>query len=92
MELFTETREIKDKKTKEVFEAIVSNWPANPVEVAGALDDEGKVKTLSAKYLYHFKKLEKLNKIQMKKLGNTYIAWPSDVEKIRVAHEILRDD
>jgi hypothetical protein len=78
------------QSTAGVFEVISKNWPTNPLEVAEALNDEGKDKSLSAKYLYHFKKLHKLKLVRMKKIGNTYIAWPTEVEKLRVIKEILK--
>jgi hypothetical protein len=31
-----------------------------------------------------------LDLIEMKKTGNTYIAWPMDMEKLRVIHEMLK--
>jgi hypothetical protein len=76
--------------TAKVFRVIHSKWPVNPNEVAEIMGDNGKAKTLSAKYLYHFKKLAKKELIHMKKVGNTYIAWPAEIEKLRVIHELLR--
>jgi len=87
------TLEEKIKKlsisTARVFEVISKNWPTNPLEVAKFLGDNGDEKSLSAKYLYHFKKLYKLKLIRMKKIGNTYIAWPLEIEKLRVVKEVL---
>lgn len=73
-----------------VLEAIKASWPANPLEVAEFLNDQGNQKSLSAKYIYHFKKLKKAGLIMMKKVGNTYIAWPVEVEKLRLANEVLK--
>jgi hypothetical protein len=73
-----------------VYEAIKANWPANPLEVAEFLNDEGSQKSLSAKYLYHFKKLKKAGLIMVKKIGNTYVAWPMEIEKLRLANEMLK--
>ena len=72
------------KSTANVFNIICSKWPINPVEVADVLGDDGKIKSLSAKYLYHFKKLKRSGHIIMKRVGNTYIAWPTEVEKWRL--------
>ena len=74
-----------------VFEAIISRWPTNPLGVAEELGVKGNIKSLSSRYLYHFKKLKKLGLIDMKKLGNTYVAWPVEVDKIRFLHDFLRD-
>lgn len=76
--------------TAKVFEIIHSRWPTNPLEVAEVLGEKGKEKTLSAKYLYHFRKLKEIGLIDMKKVGNTYIAWPTEIEKLRVVHELLK--
>ncbi len=73
-----------------VFEAVHSKWPINPMEVAEILEDRGKAKSLSAKYVYHFKKLNDKGLIRLKKMGNTYVAWPTDIEKLRVIHELIR--
>ncbi|MBI2675438.1 MAG: hypothetical protein HYX24_03200 [Candidatus Aenigmarchaeota archaeon] len=70
--------------------AIGSRWPANSNDIAKELGEDGNAKAASAKYLYHFKKLERLDLIQMKRMGNTYVAWPTDIEKLRVIHEMVR--
>jgi len=79
------------RQTKNVFDVITSKWPANPLEVAQELGETGATKSISAKYLYHFKKLKDIGLINMKKIGNTYIAWPNDMEKLRLIHELLRE-
>jgi hypothetical protein len=76
--------------TLKVFKTICSKWPMNPLEVAKELGENGKSKTLSAKYLYHFRKLKAIDLIEMKRVGNTYIAWPIDIEKLRLIHELIR--
>ena len=91
LSIFKEEKIAKlDKTSEKVFKAIHSSWPANPLDIAKVLGDKGKDKTLSAKYLYHFKKLAEKELIQLKKTGNTYIAWPIEIEKIRVIQELIR--
>lgn len=95
MEVFHTDEQEKVKKemgefTLHVFKIICDKWPTNPLEIAKELGDKGKIKSLSAKYLYHLRKLEKAKLIRMKRIGNTYIAWPIDMEKIRMAHDLLR--
>lgn len=75
--------------TAAVLNVVRSSWPVNPLGVAKALNDNGDPKTLSAKYLYHFRKLHELKLIRMKRIGNTYIAWPIEVEKLRLIREML---
>ncbi len=76
--------------SRNVLEVIHRSWPVNPLDVANELGEAGKNKTLSSKYLYHFRKLKDKELIQVKKTGNTYVAWPIDMEKLRVIHEMLR--
>jgi hypothetical protein len=86
--------EPKNKKlsrvSSRVYQAVLSRWPINPLEVAEALGDEGNPKSLSAKYLYHLKTLNKKKLIVIKKLGNTYVAWPNEIEKLRLIHELIK--
>lgn len=76
--------------TKNVLDVICKEWPANPFDVGRHLGENGKNKTISSKYLYHFRKLKQLELIEIKRTGNTYVAWPMDMEKLRVIHEMLR--
>ena len=75
--------------TLKILERINIDWPTNPLDIAKQIGDTGSVKSLSSRYLYHLKKLHNLELINMKKIGNTYIAWPIDMEKLRVIHELL---
>ena len=61
--------------TKDVLEVISAQWPVNPLEVARALGENGKGKTMSSKYLYHFRKLRQMELIEMKRTakGSTEI-------------------
>jgi hypothetical protein len=91
-ELFKKAKKERiSEQTRRVLEVICEKWPANPLEVAKELGENGKSKSLSAKYLYQFRRLKEMDLIHMKKTGNTYIAWPIDMEKLRMIHELLRD-
>ncbi len=79
------------ESTLKVFKLICSKWPLNPLGVAKEFGEKGKSKTLSAKYLYHFRKLKQMDLIEIKKLGNTYVVWPIDIEKLRLIHELLSE-
>jgi len=78
------------KSTAAVFDMIEKKWPTNPLEVAYSFTDKGDQKSLSARYLYHFKKLYNMKLIRMKKIGNTYVAWPTEVEKLRIMKEVFK--
>ena len=93
--IFKEEEELKkelSEKTRKVFEIIVENWPTNPTEIAemnGENINEENRKSMSSKYLYHVKKLFEKDLIHMKKIGNTYVAWPKEIEKLRTFRELL---
>jgi len=89
-ELFGKEKKEISEFSLRVLEVIKEKWPTNPLEVAKIFNDKGNMKALSARYLYHFRKLKKLDLIDMKKIGNTYIAWPVDIEKLRVIHEMMK--
>lgn len=89
--LFAEEATELKEPTSQILNTIKEKWPTNPLEVAKELGDSGKPKTLSAKYLYHFKKLHSLELIHLKKVGNTHIAWPADIEKLRLVHEMVSE-
>jgi hypothetical protein len=76
--------------SRDVLDVICKEWPVNPLDVAVSLGEKGSNKTLSSKYLYHFRKLKQMELIEMKRTGNTYIAWPMDMEKLRIIHEMLK--
>ncbi len=88
--LFAKKKYRISSSTLKVLKAISNRWPANSNDIAKELGEDGNAKAVSAKYLYHFKKLEKLELIQMKRMGNTYVVWPTDIEKLRVIHEMVR--
>jgi len=79
------------EKSMRVLEAIRHNWPTNPYEVAGRMGERGDLKHLSARLLYHFRRLNDGGYIMMKKIGNTFVVWPADIEKLRIIHELVRE-
>lgn len=71
------------KTAKRVLELVNSHWPLNPMKAAELLGDKKNLKTSSSKYLYHFRRLSKAGLIEMERMGNTYVAWPKDLERMR---------
>jgi predicted transcriptional regulator len=83
---------IRDK----VMVVIEKNWPVSVTEIAENLGifkkgmNEKKRKAAIGKIIYHIRKLEESDKIMTKKIGQTVIIWPYDVDKIRVLHELIK--
>jgi len=71
-------------------------WPVSVTEIARHLGifkkgmNEKKRKAAVGKIIYHVKKLKEGDKIRTKKIGQTVIIWPHEIEKLRVVHEMLR--
>jgi hypothetical protein len=85
-----------EKLRNEIMFVIEENWPISVTEIAKKLGifkkgmDEKKRKASIGKIGYHVKKLKEEEKILTKKIGQTVIIWPTDIEKIRVIHEMMR--
>jgi len=75
---------------------IENNWPVSVTEIAGHLGifkkgmNEKKRKAAVGKVIYHIKKLKEQEKIRTKKIGQTVIIWPTEIEKLRFVHEMMR--
>jgi hypothetical protein len=84
--------ELKDK----IMIIIEKEWPVSVTEIAERLGifkrgmNEKKRKAAVGKIIYHVKKLKESDKIRIKKIGQTVIIWPHDIEKLRVLHEMLK--
>jgi predicted transcriptional regulator len=87
-----------EKLRDEIIMVIDKNWPVSVTEVAEHLGifkkgmNERKRKAAIGKIIYHVKKLKEMKKIRTKKIGQTVIIWPNDIEKLRVVHEMLREE
>ncbi len=85
-----------EKPRDEIMVVIEEHWPVSVTEIAKHLGifkkgmHEKKRKASVGKILYHIKKLKENEKIRTKKIGQTVIIWPHDIEKLRVVHEMLR--
>ncbi|MFH1474085.1 MAG: hypothetical protein ABIE55_04320 [Candidatus Aenigmatarchaeota archaeon] len=79
-----------------ILEVVEKEWPVSITEIARHLGlykksmDERKRKTAVAKVVYHVRKLEKEEKVRTKKIGQTIIIWPLEIEKLRLIHEMIR--
>ena len=81
---------MKKKLRDQVFEIINQNWPIHPSGICKILNLELNVSNIS-KISYHYGILKKEGKIHTKRVDRALVAWPVGIEKIRVAHELIRD-
>ena len=84
------------KMRDKIMLIIEDHWPVSVTEISTRLGifkrgmDEKKRKAAIGKISYHVKKLREMDKIKTKKIGQTVVVWPHEIEKLRVVHEILR--
>ncbi|MBI2005481.1 MAG: hypothetical protein HYS80_01840 [Candidatus Aenigmarchaeota archaeon] len=81
----------KKQKTRHIIlEIIEKEWPVNVSIVSGKLKHLNGTSFTVANVKYHFDQLHKYKKIRTKKIGRNLVAWPSEIEKLRIIHELLR--
>ncbi|MCW1296915.1 MAG: hypothetical protein OH319_04510 [Candidatus Parvarchaeota archaeon] len=77
-----------------IMDLISRNWPIHVTEVAQGLGlikgdpIEDKISINLVKY--HFDQLAREDKIKVKKIGRCLVAWPTEVEKLRVVHDLIK--
>jgi predicted transcriptional regulator len=74
---------------KNIMELVEHHWPVHIkelVRVLGLEMNNSNIKKIS----YHIKELERCEKIRTKRIGKALIAWPHDMEKLRVIYELIR--
>ena len=74
-----------------VLKAIEDDWPIHTKELASKLGLEPNNSSIK-KISYHVQRLEKEGKVRTKRIGLALTAWPMEMEKLRVIHEMLRED
>ena len=74
-----------------ILKAIEDQWPAHTKELAQALGLEPNNSNIK-KVSYHMQQLEKQGKIRTKRIGLALTAWPTEMEKLRIIHEMMRED
>ncbi len=78
------------KLNSEVYKLIRENWPIHPSDVCRKLNLELNISNIS-KIKYHFDVLRKKNRINTKKIDRALVAWPTDMERLRVMHDFMRE-
>ena len=77
--------------TEKVYEIICRKWPIHPSDVCRELKMNLNSSNIS-KIKYHFDLLRKKNRIRTKKVDRALVAWPLQIEKIRVMQELIKED
>jgi len=84
-----------EKIRDEIMTIVEKEWPVSVTEIAERLGIfkrgmiEKKRKAVIGKIIYHVKKLKDEEKIDTKKIGQTVIIWPFEINKLRFLHDML---
>jgi predicted transcriptional regulator len=74
---------------EEVLGVIDGSWPTHIKEIVRNLGfevDNSNIKKIS----YHVAELKKQEKVQVKRVGKALVVWPTEIEKLRAIHELLK--
>ena len=72
-----------------VLEIIEGTWPTHIKEIVRGLGyetDNSNIKKVS----YHVNELRRQEKVQVKRMGKALVVWPTEIEKLRTIHELLK--
>ena len=79
-----------DKELRQsIFNIIHQHWPVHASGICRQLGIEASVSNIS-KVIYHVRKLEKADDVHVKKVDRALVAWPREIERLRVIHELIR--
>ena len=74
---------------KNIMELVEHHWPVHIKELVRSLGLEMNNSNIK-KISYHIKELEKKEKLRTKRIGKALIAWPHDMERLRIIYELIR--
>ena len=74
---------------QDILERIESNWPTHIKEIIRDLGFEVD-NTNIKKFSYHIRKLEQAERVRVKRIGRALVTWPTEMEKLRMIHELLK--
>ncbi|MFO7710354.1 MAG: hypothetical protein R6V53_01165 [Candidatus Woesearchaeota archaeon] len=76
--------------TNKVLETIIKQWPIHPSGICRHLNIEVTASNIS-KINYHFRVLEEKGFIHTKQIDRAVVAWPAEIDKIRMVHQMIQD-
>ncbi len=73
-----------------VLQVIENDWPVSVTHVVEKLNELSGSRFSLQSVKYHFDSLAKNGGIHTKKIGRNLVAWPAEIEKLRMIQELLR--
>lgn len=81
-----ERKELREK----IFEIISNKWPTYVRGVIEELGWDREDISNVTKVKYHFDQLAREGRIRVKRIDRALVAWPADVERLRVVHDFIK--
>lgn len=85
-----------DLTSQKIYKVIESEWPLNLTQVARVLgydfNDKEEQKKILARVKYHLNKLIEDDRVMTKRVGRSLVVWPKEIEKLRVIHELVKEE
>ena len=75
---------------EKIFEIISTRWPTYVRDVIEELGWDREDISNVTKVKYHFDQLARERRIMVKRIDRALVAWPSDVERLRVVHDFIK--
>ena len=73
-----------------IFEIISTKWPTYVRDVIEELGWDRENISNVTKVKYHFDQLARERRIRVKRIDRALVAWPAEVERLRVVHSFIR--
>jgi predicted transcriptional regulator len=75
---------------EKIFEIISTRWPTYVRDVIEELGWDRENISNVTKVKYHFDQLARERRIMVKRIDRALVAWPADVERLRVVHDFIK--
>ncbi|MDI6826233.1 MAG: hypothetical protein QMD36_03505 [Candidatus Aenigmarchaeota archaeon] len=79
-----------DELREKIFEIISTKWPTYVRGVIEELGWDRENISNVTKVKYHFDQLAREGRIRVKRIDRALVAWPAEIERLRVVHEFVR--
>jgi hypothetical protein len=79
-----------DELREKIFEIISNKWPTYVRDVIEELGWDRENISNVTKVKYHFDQLAREGRIRVKRIDRALVAWPAEIERLRVVHELVR--
>jgi predicted transcriptional regulator len=79
-----------DELREKIYEIISTRWPTYVRDVIEELGWDRENISNVTKVKYHFDQLARERRIVVKRIDRALVAWPAEIERLRVVHDFIR--